>query len=49
MLDHGPAIDVGERLAGETRRGESSGNDSDDVERESGIDRRTSRYRVHDE
>ena len=49
VLDHRTAVDVGERLAGESRRGESGGDDGDDVERKSGIDRRTSRCRVHDE
>ena len=38
VLDHRPAVDVGERLAGESCRGESGGDDGDDVERRSGID-----------
>jgi hypothetical protein len=42
-------IDVGERFSREACRGESSGNDGDDFERTRGIDRSTSRYRVHDE
>jgi hypothetical protein len=38
VLDHRPAVDVGQRLARETCRGESSGDESDDLQR-SGIDR----------
>jgi len=49
VLDHGPALNLCERLAGESSRGESGGDDGDDVERELGIDQRTSRCRVHDE
>ena len=45
MLDHRTAVDVGERLSGESGRGESSGDDGDDVERRRGIDRSTSRCR----
>jgi hypothetical protein len=48
VLDHRPAVDVGQRLAGETCRGESSGDESDDV-KTSGIDRYGGRCRVHDE
>ena len=33
VFAHRPAIDVGERFSGEACRGESSGNDGDDVER----------------
>jgi hypothetical protein len=42
-------VDVGERLAWEPGRGESSGDDSDDLQWRNVIDRLTSRYRVHDE
>jgi hypothetical protein len=49
MLDHGPAFDLCERFAGKSSRGESSGDDGDDVEGKCGIDQRTSRCRVHDE
>jgi hypothetical protein len=43
MFDHRLAIDVREWLAGETRRGESSGDDGDDLQRIRRIDRRNSR------
>jgi hypothetical protein len=49
MLDHRSTLDFCERLAGESSRGESSGDEGDDVEGELGIDQRTSRCRVHDE
>jgi hypothetical protein len=49
VLNHRTAVDVSERLAGESGRGESGGDDSDDFERRSVIDRRTSRCRVHGE
>jgi hypothetical protein len=42
-------VDVGERLAWESGRGESGGDDGDDLQWGSVIDRLTSRYRVHDE
>jgi len=32
VFDHRTAVDIGERLAGKTRRGESSGDDSDDLQ-----------------
>jgi hypothetical protein len=32
MFDHRAASDVGERFSGESRRGESGGDDSDSVE-----------------
>ena len=43
VFDHRLAVDVRERLAGETCRGESSGDDGDDLQRIRGIDRRNSR------
>jgi hypothetical protein len=48
MLDHRTAVDIGQGLARESRGGESSGDDSDDLKGDS-IDRGTSRSRVHDE
>jgi hypothetical protein len=49
VLDHRAAVDIRERLAREPGRGESGGDDGDDFEGKRRIDRRTSRYRVHDE
>jgi hypothetical protein len=39
MFDHRPAVDVRERLAGESRGGESSGDDYCDLKGRGGIDR----------
>jgi hypothetical protein len=49
VLDHRTAVDVGERLAWESGRSESGGDDGDDLQWGNVIDRFTSRYRVHDE
>jgi len=39
MFDHRTAVDVRKWLAGKSCRGESSGDESDDLERILGIDR----------
>jgi hypothetical protein len=49
VLDHRTTIDVGERLAWESGRSESGGDDGDNLQWGSVIDRLASRYRVHDE
>ena len=49
VLDHRTTVDVGERLAWESGRSESGGDDSDDLKWGIVIDRLASRYRVHDE
>jgi hypothetical protein len=51
VLDHRPAVDRFERLAGESGRRVPCGDDGDDLQRRGsdGIDRGTGRSRVHDE
>jgi hypothetical protein len=49
VFDHRTTVDVGERLAWKSGRSESGGDDGDDLEWRSAIDRLASRYRVHDE
>jgi hypothetical protein len=49
VLDHRTALDVGERFSWEACRSVASGNDGDDVERNTAIDRNCSRRRGHDE
>ena len=49
VLDHRAAVDVDQWLARESCRGESSGDDSDDLKGKATIDRRASRSRVHGE
>ncbi len=49
VLDHRPAVEIGERLARESSRRVPCGDDGDDGERRNRIDSRASRNRVHDE
>jgi hypothetical protein len=50
MLDHGPAGDIGERLAGQTRGFVSGGDDGDDLWRgKCSVERIRKSDRVHDE
>jgi hypothetical protein len=49
VLDHRTPVDVGERLAREARGGESSGDESDDLQGKAAIDLGVGRSRVHDE
>jgi hypothetical protein len=49
VFDHRTAVDVGERLARKPRRGESGGDESDDLKGKTAIDLGVSRSRVHDE
>jgi len=49
VFDHRTPVDVGERLARKPRGGESSRDESDDLQGKTAIDLGVSRSRVHDE
>jgi len=49
VFDHRTTVDVGERLARKPRGGESSGDESDDLQGKAAIGLGVGRSRVHDE